>query len=905
DHFALTLAAIVNAGGLVGARHDSIGSALVTLSGDQATDLGAHPWVAAIDVNRGVGLLDRPTDRSVPSVAGDVVPGRYIVRLSESTSDAQRIAIAATVANEIVSTLEQVFDGWVLDLTDAQVSELKAHPSVVDIEPDRVITLDGRTDSVLPSATQTGATWGLDRIDQVNLPLDGSYTDRSDGTGVTAYIIDTGISAHSEFGARLASGRNFYTSDQDASDASDCNGHGTHVAGTVGGSTYGVADGTTLVPVRVFGCTGSTSTSTIVAAIDWVLTQHTSGDPAVANLSLGGGASWALDTAVQGLVSDGIVTAVAAGNSNNNACYYSPARESTSITVGSTTSTDARSSFSNYGSCVDIFAPGSSITSAWHTGGTNTISGTSMASPHVAGAAAALWGTDLDQTAAAVKSAVLASFSTGLITDRGPNSPDALLYLNPLDGGGGSNPTAPGAPTGAAAALDGTTATISWSAPADDGGATITRYVATAVEDDAFTCTWTSGPLECDITSLTPGTFTFTVIASNSAGASDPSSATNSVTVSVGSNNDYFVASTALTGSSGTVTDSNTGATLETGEPPIDVGWGSATLWFSWTASASGRLNVDTFGSSFDTVLAAYTGSSLPSLNRLSFNDDSRQTGNYYQSTLTLDVTSGTEYHLRVNQYGSTGGDVTLNWEFATTGAPTAPSGVEALAVADGAVQVRWAASDAYPVVTAYTVTSSPDSRTCTWTAGPTLCTVTGLTADASYTFSVTATNSSGTSEASSASSAVAASHPGSDRSWINSWGQDRVDQATNSLDGVLSTRGDSSVTNGDADRGSGAVIFVVDTGVSTHDDFGARLVTGRDIVDSDNDASDCDGHGTHVASTAAGTNYGIATSATIVPVRVLDCWGSGSTSGVVAGLEWVADYDLTGKKGVVNMSLG
>jgi subtilisin family serine protease len=744
EHLELTLAAIVNAGGLVEARHDSIGSAYVLITGDQASDLADHPWIAAVDVNRGVGLLDGSRVERAVAVGGDVVPGRYIVRLSDSATPAQRVAVAVDLAGRVVDTFDQVFDGWVVDLTEAQVSELKTRPGVADIEPDRIITLDTVTESVRPTATQTGATWGIDRIDQVALPLDGSYTDRSNGAGVTAYIIDTGVAAHSEFGARLASGIDVYDND---ADATDCHGHGTHVAGTVGGTTYGVADATTIVPVKVFGCSGSTSTATIVAGINWVLTEHTSGDPAVANLSLGGGPSSSMDAAVRSLVEAGIITAVAAGNSNANACYYSPAREPRVITVGSTTSSDTRSSFSNFGSCLDIFAPGSSITSAWYTGGTNTISGTSMASPHVAGAAASIWGADTSATYAEVESALLSSFTAGVLTDRGPDSPDALLFVNPNDGGD-SGATAPDAPTSVTATLSDTSATIAWTAPADDGGATITRYMASAVEDDSFTCVWTSGPLECDISSLAPGTFTFTVTAANSAGVSAASAASNSVTVSAGTNNDFFVASMELTGTSGTANDTNVGATMESGEPPIDTGSGRATIWFSWTAPDSGRLTVDTFGSSFDTVLAVYSGASLPSLTRLVYNDDSRQTGTYFQSTVTLDVTSGTEYHFRVNQFGSTspGGSVILNWVFATVGAPPAPTDVEGLAVADGSVQVRWAASEAVPAVTSYTVTSDPAGGTCTWSSGPTLCTVTGLTAGASYTFTVTATNSSGTS---------------------------------------------------------------------------------------------------------------------------------------------------------------
>ena len=203
-----------------------------------------------------------------------------------------------------------------------------------------------------------------------------------------AYIIDTGIrTTHSQFGGRAISG---YDAIDGALPAADCNGHGTHVAGTVGGSTYGVAKAVSLVAVRVLNCSGSGSTSGVIAGIDWVTGNHQAGQPAVANMSLGGGASSSLDTAVRNSIADGVTYALAAGNDNTNACNSSPARTAEALTVGSTTSSDARSSFSNYGTCVDIFAPGSSITSAWHTSdtATNTISGTSMAAPHVAGAAA-------------------------------------------------------------------------------------------------------------------------------------------------------------------------------------------------------------------------------------------------------------------------------------------------------------------------------------------------------------------------------------------------------------------------------------------------------------------------------------------------------------------------------------
>ena len=234
------------------------------------------------------------------------------------------------------------------------------------IEQDSVVSLD---------ATQNNATWGLDRIDQRDRPLNGSYVYDVTASNVRAYIIDSGIRAsHSDFGGRVLSG---YTAINDGRGTNDCNGHGTHVAGTVGGATWGVAKSVRLVPVRVFGCTGGSSNSIILAGINWVAANAVR--PAVANMSLGGGASSTTDSATNNLINSGVTVVVAAGNSGANACNYSPARVANAITVGSTTSSDARSNFSNYGSCVNVFAPGSSIRSAWYTSNTatNTISGTS------------------------------------------------------------------------------------------------------------------------------------------------------------------------------------------------------------------------------------------------------------------------------------------------------------------------------------------------------------------------------------------------------------------------------------------------------------------------------------------------------------------------------------------------
>src|SRR5688572_25251604 len=288
--------------------------------------------------------------------------------------------LAGNHQGRVKHVLRHALTGAVLELaSEKQAERLAEHPAVKLVEENGIVRA---------SATQSNPTWGLDRIDQRDLPLSASYTYDTTASNVNAYIIDTGIlTTHTQFGGRAIHGTDTVDGD---SNATDCNGHGTHVAGTVGGSTYGVAKGVTLVAVRVLNCQGSGTNSGVVAGIDWATADHQAGQPAVANMSLGGGASTATDDAVQRAINDGITMAVAAGNENQNACNVSPARAPNAITVGSTTSTDARSSFSNWGTCLDIFAPGSSITSAWYTSttATNTISGTSMATPHVAGVAA-------------------------------------------------------------------------------------------------------------------------------------------------------------------------------------------------------------------------------------------------------------------------------------------------------------------------------------------------------------------------------------------------------------------------------------------------------------------------------------------------------------------------------------
>ncbi|MEL7367943.1 MAG: S8 family serine peptidase [Myxococcota bacterium] len=353
------------------------------------------------------------------------IPNRYIVILKEQNTKSVQAMASQTMmglSGQVEMTFSNVISGFVADMDEATAQKVAADPAVMFVEEDGVVTT---------VATQNNATWGLDRID-ARSGRDGSYTYDFDGSGVHAYIIDTGIrQGHSEFSGRIGNG--FDSIDNDTN-PEDCNGHGTHVAGTVGGTVYGVAKNVTLHGVRVLNCAGSGSNAGVIAGVDWVANNAIL--PAVANMSLGGGASAAVDAAVRGAVSAGVTMVVAAGNSNANACGSSPAREPQAITVGSTTNADRRSGFSNFGTCLDIFAPGSSITSAWHTGNsaTNTISGTSMASPHVAGVAALYLDEVPSATPAQVTNAILSNATSGAISSIGSGSPNLFLYSQ-LSGG--------------------------------------------------------------------------------------------------------------------------------------------------------------------------------------------------------------------------------------------------------------------------------------------------------------------------------------------------------------------------------------------------------------------------------------------------------------------------------------
>lgn len=395
-------------------------SSKVTTTPSKKPVTSSEKTITSKTINSNAAAKQKVADKKAEKEAEECIDYLVVFKSGTTISDIDKAAKGAT--GKVLKKFHSAVKAAIINGPPTKMAVLaEKNPNV------RFVEMDGQ---VVSQGVQSDAPWGLDRIDQNLLPLSNTYSDKDvTGFSIPVYVVDTGIfAAHQDFSGRVAAG---FSSVTDGLGSGDCNGHGTHVAGTIAGIKYGAAKQATLIPVRVLDCNGSGTYSSVIAGLDWIAANHPSGAPAVVNMSLGGAASNTLDAAVRGVISKGITVVVAAGNSNADACNASPARVKEAITVGASTSTDSRASFSNFGSCVDLFAPGASITSAWISSNFSfaVASGTSMAAPHVAGTVARFLVNNPATLPYNVEQSVITGTTQNVLTSIGTGSPNRLLYF--------------------------------------------------------------------------------------------------------------------------------------------------------------------------------------------------------------------------------------------------------------------------------------------------------------------------------------------------------------------------------------------------------------------------------------------------------------------------------------------